>query len=136
VSVTDVSSLSLSADGNLLLVSCHASSFLQPEIHLWDLNARSVLRCFKGHKQFRFKVEACFAGRDCCLVASGSEDSLVYVWNRVSGALLSVLEGHSSVVNAVSWNPCHQCLLASASDDNTVRLWGRLGDSNVEGAMS
>mmetsp|Transcript_38929 Transcript_38929/g.93832 ORF Transcript_38929/g.93832 Transcript_38929/m.93832 type:complete len:112 (+) Transcript_38929:472-807(+) len=29
--VTDVSSLSLSADGNLLLVSCHASSFLQPE---------------------------------------------------------------------------------------------------------
>jgi WD40 repeat protein len=56
------------------------------------------------------------------LVASGSNDKTVRLWDAVTGAARGNLVGHSGLVNAVAFSPDGQ-LLASGSFDKTVRLW-------------
>ncbi|KAG2010520.1 vegetative incompatibility protein HET-E-1, variant 2 [Coprinopsis cinerea AmutBmut pab1-1] len=57
------------------------------------------------------------------LLASGSDDCTIYLWNPQTGeALGEPLQGHSDWVRAVAFSP-DGSLLASGSDDKTVRLW-------------
>jgi len=142
-----VTSLALSADGAWLLLCLQ-----RQEVHVWDLRcaldwaappprasqaARDagepaaapcptapplVLRG-QGERAGRFVVRACFGGADGAFVASGAEDSQIYVWRRQGGQLMTVLRGHAGCVNAVAWSAKHPGLLASASDDKTLRLW-------------
>lgn len=57
------------------------------------------------------------------IVASGSDDSTVRVWNKSTGALIHTLEGHSDWVKSVRFHPHNPDLLASCSFDGSVRLW-------------
>src|SRR5207249_3367251 len=59
---------------------------------------------------------------DGVLLASGSDDSLVRLWNPQTGRLLHTLSGHSDWVTQVAWSP-DGTRLASGSLDSTVRLW-------------
>jgi WD repeat-containing protein 26 len=93
------------------------------EIHCWDLESKTLVQSFRGLKQSRFVIRSCFGGVNSSYVASGSEDSLVYIWHRSNGKLALSLPGHSGTVNDVSWNPRFVGVLASASDDGTVRIW-------------
>jgi WD40 repeat protein len=56
------------------------------------------------------------------LLASGSHDETVGLWDLATGASLQTLKGHSERVNAVAFSPDGK-LLASGSSDKTVRLW-------------
>ena len=71
----------------------------------------------------RFVIRSAFGGTSCSFLASGSEHGLVHIWHRESGEMLATLKGHSSSVNAVTWNPRDQYMLATASDDHTVKIW-------------
>jgi len=94
------------------------------EVILWDLAQKKVVqKYFRGSDKARFVIRPCFGGADERFVASGSEDSQVYIWHRASGELVNVLPGHSGTINCVSWCPTDPGLLASASDDQTIRLW-------------
>ncbi|CAI9772581.1 unnamed protein product [Fraxinus pennsylvanica] len=116
----NIVSFALSEDSKFLLVSLS-----NQEIHLWNIEeAINLVAKFKGHKHSRFVLRSCFGGLDQAFVASGSEDSKVYIWHRVSGELVLTLSGHSGAVNCVSWNPTNPHMLASASDDRTIRIWG------------
>ena len=55
------------------------------------------------------------------LIASGSEDTTVRLWNR-DGKQLTSLTDHTAPVWSVAFGPDGR-LLASASDDTTLRLW-------------
>lgn len=92
------------------------------EIHLWDLEKRSLQKIFFGSRQCRFVVHACF-GDQQQFVVSGSEDNIVYVWDRHTGDLLFKLKEHTDNVNAVHWSPVKKHLQASCSDDSLVLLW-------------
>jgi WD40 repeat protein len=112
-------------------------------LHLWDLQSRSLLRTLIGSKHGDYVIFSCFGGHDDQFVATGSEgivshshshmllaDSCVYIWNRGNERPIAVLEGHSAVVNAVSWNPVDPTMLASCSDDGTVRIWTAVAASS------
>ncbi|KAL8150645.1 hypothetical protein V2J09_020453 [Rumex salicifolius] len=115
-----ITSFSLSKDNRFLLID-----LLNQEIHLWSIeDGPKVISKYKGHKRSRFLLHSCFGGFEQSFIASGSEDSQVYIWQRATGELLSVLPGHSGAVNCMSWNPTNPHMLASASDDRTIRIWG------------
>ncbi|KAM3281615.1 WD repeat-containing protein 26 [Capsicum chacoense] len=115
-----ITSFVLSTDNKYLLVS-----LWNQEIHLWDIEGTvKLISKYNGHKRSRFVVRSCFGGLDQAFIASGSEDSQVYIWHKSSGELVETLAGHSGTVNCVSWNPANPQMLASASDDHTIRIWG------------
>ncbi|PIN20387.1 WD40 repeat-containing protein [Handroanthus impetiginosus] len=115
-----ITSFALSEDRKFLLLS-----LLNQELHLWNIDGCAKLVAkYKGHKRERFVVRSCFGGLEQAFIASGSEDSQVYIWHRLSGELILTLAGHSGAVNCVSWNPANPHMLASASDDRTIRIWG------------
>ncbi|XP_015892142.3 WD repeat-containing protein WDS homolog isoform X1 [Ziziphus jujuba] len=115
-----ITSLSISGDGKFFIVNLNSQ-----EIHMWDVAGKwEKPKKYMGHKQNKYVIRSCFGGLNSTFIASGSENSQVYIWSRRNSRPIEVLSGHSMTVNCVSWNPCWPRMLASASDDNTVRIWG------------
>lgn len=115
-----ITSLSVSRDSQFLIVNLNSE-----EIHMWDVAGTwdTPLK-YTGHKQGKYVIRSCFGGINSAFIASGSENSEIYIWHRQSCRLLEVLHGHSMTVNCVSWNLARPQMLASASDDHTIRIWG------------
>jgi eukaryotic-like serine/threonine-protein kinase len=59
---------------------------------------------------------------DGTLIASGSDDHTVQVWDASTGARLLLYQGHTASVAAVAWSPDGK-LIASGSADSTVQVW-------------
>lgn len=118
-----ITSLFLSYDAKSLLVNTNANEdpeMKDPEIHVWDVPRLQVVQKFKGFKQTRYVIRACFGGHDQMFVLCGSEDNRVYIWERRNGNLIAKLEGHSGYVNTVACSEENENLFASGSDDKTV----------------
>ncbi|KAG8641863.1 WD repeat-containing protein WDS homolog isoform X2 [Manihot esculenta] len=123
-----ITSLSVSINSKFFIVNLNSQ-----EIHLWDVAGKweKALR-YKGHKQHKYVIRSCFGGLNSSFIASGSENSQVYIWNRRNPKPIEVLSGHLMTVNCVSWNPRRHQMLASASDDHTIRIWGPSQSKNIQ----
>ena len=56
------------------------------------------------------------------VIASGSWDKTVRLWDAATGQALKTLSGHTAEVLALAYSPDGK-VIASGSGDNTVRLW-------------
>lgn len=56
------------------------------------------------------------------LLATGSEDQTIRLWDTGKGECINVLRGHTNWVRSIAFSP-DGSLLASCSEDQTVRLW-------------
>ena len=83
------------------------------------------LRTLAGHTSAVFAL----AGLPGGLLASGSLDNTVRVWEVESGRLVRTLAGHTDFVRALSGLPGG--LMASGSDDMTIAVW-RIADAIIQ----
>jgi WD40 repeat protein len=56
------------------------------------------------------------------LLASGSYDETIKLWEVATGREVRTLKGHTNNVNSVAFSPDGR-LLASGSNDSTIKLW-------------
>jgi len=97
--------------GLLLLAVCFATA--------GGAEALPSARTLEGHSG---KVYSVAIFPDGTLLASGSADNTVRLWNVTTGAEVRRLAGHTNSVYSVAFSP-DGTLLASGSADNTVKLW-------------
>lgn len=107
------------------------------EMQLWDFKENYLIQKFLGQTQRKFIIRSCF-GYNNKLVACGSEDGKVYIWDRVKGNVVGVLNGHNITLppkgqlnarraykncNMIAWNPENQNMFVSGGDDGLVKVW-------------
>ena len=68
------------------------------------------------------RVSSVDFSRDGSVLASGSSDKTICLWDVSTGDLRKTLSGHIDRVQQVAFSPAG-FILASASDDGTIRLW-------------
>ena len=59
---------------------------------------------------------------DTRLIASGSEDCTVKLWDVTSKGLISTFQDHNKCVNSVKFHPDGTCV-AAGSEDQTIKIW-------------
>jgi WD40 repeat protein len=114
-----LTSVNVSIDSRYLC--CNISKEDGGGVKVWDLRDKRMVSEFTGPSQNKFVLRASFGGKH--YVISGGEDCKIYIWERASNKLVSVLQGHVSTVNCIAWNNHHTHMFASASDDTTVRIF-------------
>ncbi|KAE9043617.1 hypothetical protein PR003_g3401 [Phytophthora rubi] len=73
-----------------------------------------------GHSR---KVYALGFNCDGSMLASGSNDRSIRIWDPVTGRELMDLRGHSDSILSLAWGPTTPHRLASTGSDKTVRFW-------------
>ncbi|KAJ2395071.1 hypothetical protein GGI05_001753 [Coemansia sp. RSA 2603] len=112
----EVTSVATSDSGMLLLSSSKDNSN-----RLWDLRSLKRLCRYKGHQNTSKNfIRSSFIGDS--LIVGGSEDGMVYIWDRESTNIVQRLSGHRGIVYDAKWNP-KRGILCSASDDWTLKTW-------------
>ena len=125
----NVLAVAYSPDGKIL------ASGNSCKIELWDLTSRQNIATLEGHScdlitygggnhggQYIPEVKSVAFSADGKILASGSQDKTIMLWDVASGKSITTLKGHSGSVESVAWSPDGKTL-ASASKDKTIRLW-------------
>ena len=112
------SSIAFSSDGNLLAIGNESYVNDDRKFNLHNLETK-VGRSLTGHSSI---VDSVTFSPDSKLLASGSYDNTIKLWNVETKQEIATLVGHSSSVNSVAFSPDGK-LLASGSSDDTVKLW-------------
>ena len=73
--------------------------------------------------------ECNFLGENNELVAGGSDDGCVYVWDRQSTQLLHVLRADGEVVNVIQGHPRGLPMFATSGIGTSVKVWQPTADS-------
>lgn len=83
-----------------------------------------LLARYVGHCNMQTDIkEVVFLGQGDQLVAAGSDDGRVFIYDAASGTPLCCLEADEDVANCVQGHP-HDCVLATSGIESCVRLWG------------
>jgi WD40 repeat protein len=86
---------------------------------LWDLQSRRVIGGpFTGHAK---NISVVAFNPDGSLVATGSEDMTIKLWDVKSHNLLGTLEGHTGTVTSLLFGSTGAALLSGSSDGTIVR---------------
>lgn len=81
---------------------------------------------FLGHCNTTTDIkEASFLGDDGNYVCAGSDEGIIFVWERKKSKIVTALFGDVSIVNCIQPHPS-ACFIASSGIDSGVKLWSPL----------
>ncbi|GET38293.1 serine/threonine-protein kinase [Microseira wollei] len=80
------------------------------------------LQTLTGHGGLFSGVNSVAISPDNQILASGSDDKTVRLWNVETGEAIATLFGHTNFVQSVAFSP-DGTILASGSDDKMIKLW-------------
>eukprot|EP00276_Gloeochaete_wittrockiana_P000081 CAMPEP_0184673892 /NCGR_PEP_ID=MMETSP0308-20130426/86931_1 /TAXON_ID=38269 /ORGANISM="Gloeochaete witrockiana, Strain SAG 46.84" /LENGTH=826 /DNA_ID=CAMNT_0027121429 /DNA_START=34 /DNA_END=2514 /DNA_ORIENTATION=- len=114
----------ISANGKLAAIACHQPATGVHVVQVWDAHTGTLLRTLAGHKDIIWALSFSAGGK---LLASGSSDKTVRVWNVESGETVEVLKEPSdsklsSCLYGVSLSEDGKRCVAGGSD-GTVHVW-------------
>ena len=118
-----VTSVRFSPNGKYVLAWTHDSS-----IRLWEYISGRCVKTYQGHVNKKYSLAGAFGtyrgeGDDkYALIASGSEDGQVILWDVSSKDVMQKLDGHEGPVLGVDTHPSEP-MLVSGGLDGTVRVW-------------
>ncbi|GMH35920.1 hypothetical protein BSKO_03788 [Bryopsis sp. KO-2023] len=101
-----------------------------PGIWFGTAGGRRMLTRFIGHCNVQTDIkESVFVGQNDELVACGSDDGKVFIYNAMTGQPVQVLKADSDVANCVQ---CHPSLtvLATSGLESVIRLWSPTEDTS------
>lgn len=140
-----VSFVKFSPNGKYILAAT-----LDNTLKLWDYSKGKCLKTYSGHKNEKYCIFANFSVTGGKWIVSGSEDSMVYIWNLQTKDIVQKLQGHTGTLNVmfriyfkihlynlfnvfclfldvVLCTTCHptENIIASAAleNDKTIKLW-------------
>jgi len=115
-----------------------ASASINNTIKLWEIHTGKRLHTLKGHIKWVDLIVSAQMGRlsyranalwwrnvwemSVSLLASGSRDNTIKLWEVSTGKALLTLKGHRGWVESVAFSP-DGLMLASGSYDHTIKLW-------------
>jgi WD40 repeat protein len=113
-------SLAFSRDNKIL-----ASSSQDRKVRIWDIETGKCNLILEGHDNLissvAFAPEYTSNNIPDYLLASGSDDNTIKIWNH-QGECLKTLRGHEAWIYSVAFSSQGE-ILASGSRDNTIKLW-------------
>jgi WD40 repeat protein len=119
-----VNAVTINANSQIL-----ASTSDDKTIRLWDLATGRARLVLQGHSQTVKAIAIHPNNPDPIndqhfqlLLASGSSDRTIKLWNGQNGQEIATLTGHLQTVNTLAFSPDGQTL-ASGSADKTIKLW-------------
>jgi WD40 repeat protein len=90
-------------------------------IYLYDTKTGELLNTLSGEGYYT--VSSVAFTPDGTLLASGSGDGIIRLWDVKTAELIVSLEAHLGGINSVDFFN-DGAMLASGSGDGTIRLWG------------
>ena len=129
----DVTSVVFSPDGNIIATVSEDNT-----VRLWDTQTGKQKNILTGGPDFTvstggapdYRSSVAFSPRvtsvafspDGNIIATGSEDNTVRLWDTQTGKQKNTLTGHTGTVFALTFSPDGNTIV-TGSKDNTVRLW-------------
>jgi WD40 repeat protein len=114
----NINALAFSSDGSTLFTAGGEPGRFG-EAQQWRIADATLLRTFNGHKDALYAAALSPDGR---ILATGSYDQKIKLWDAESGSEMRTLSGHNGAVYGLAFRPDGK-ILASASGDRTVKLW-------------
>ena len=108
-------------------------------VKIWDIPREEVFRTLQipesasnDRMRGRVMVMAVAFSSDGKMLAAGSDDQTIRIWDTAMGGTAHVLTGHFGSVKALAFAPSGK-IIASGSGDQTVRIWNlSTGNTSVQ----
>ncbi len=91
--------------------------------HNHKLSSWECYETLIGHQGLFANINAVAIASNDKILASGSDDKTIRIWELPTGKQCLILNGHNNFVKSVDFHPVEENILISGSSDRTIKLW-------------